>query len=818
MRTCSRELPDEWRFTLTRGPQTAARAGLSADTNPGDAVVLKWEHGNLPLRLVGWETAPGRQGVRVVIASAIVLGTDSLARHVWQGDVTALFSEPWVKIAPMAALDLQKLSLHVCRPAPVRPPADSDNRVLAAVAGWLEREADIPVFLLPNTDRQGGLLLQTAGDLPELHLRPPQDRTRDDRLSTGWGGPPGATVIDEAWQVPLVGISDVERELVTAFGAHGRVITEPEPLHVVWWQATWDHGANAAQTLHIQRRWQSAFAPALVPPAGSGWTRWARMKRLVMSPPGGGGAPLAEVLPLDVDRGQLVPLPDNRVLRCQLLTPYAGEGGANCGVHFAPEPGALVAVGTPSVFVRPALLGEVREAACQPHGFGLFLPNDHPFEVTAARIKLRANEVKMQADTDVGAPAPPAALSARRAMPGSGAKPGSHAAGEKPAIKKPEQVHPHTHLPIEGIVRVGDGPHDGWTLTVTDVRGAALSRVPEPGHDGRSAATGVVSACYADLSAEAVLKLARNGHEFCTRVPLAAHGGASFAIISGNSDIDRVPATAPNASGPDADTNFLIMGLDDDEAADLPTGKVFKINFPGGTASVDSENVNFVRKAVSYGKKFGKVWKEIKEFGLKGALYIKDIKGKKYAIFTGYRPGHPGEFINLRKTFKSTKYLRDNVDVVKRGVASVGDATRAAARGALKFDKFFFIDVGLRVVEEVMKQDGDWGAVDWPALGGSVVADKSKTLMAGVVGAGIAAFVLAGTAPVWVVVAGGVVCTLAIQKLILDPVDERLGYSKWLGEKTRAAIEAMKDSAVVKDYLRRQEFCDDNPFACVGYK
>ena len=408
-RTCSRQVPDEWEFILPRGPQTAGRAGLPHDAKPGDDITLIWHSGKIDLRLLGWKTSPKHQGIRTVLASLIrqSKGVEALPQRVWQGHLTALLApKEWVKIEENAALALQHISLHLCRPAGSQTAvSDARNLVLADILGWLEHEADVPLFLAAHSD--GGLVLRAAADLTELPFRPASDRIADSQHVLGWGGPAGPPLIDEEWQTPLEGPQAVDAELIEAPSALGR--SGDSAWTVVWWRGTWSQSTNGGDTLLITRRWQGGIPSHPNPPHGSGWLRLARMLGY-KAQSNGGGAPVAEVQPFDYHRGKLVALTDEKhPLSCRLLTPYAGQKGDNCGVHFVPENGAIVAVATPSVFVWPTLLGEVREAACSRNGFGIFLPSDHSFDLTGGTIRISAKELKVSAESEICPASPPAA-------------------------------------------------------------------------------------------------------------------------------------------------------------------------------------------------------------------------------------------------------------------------------------------------------------------------------------------------------------------------------------------------------------------------
>lgn len=166
----------------------------------------------------------------------------------------------------------------------------------------------------------------------------------------------------------------------------------------------------------------------------------------------------------------------------------------------------------------------------------------------------------------------------------------------------------------------------------------------------------------------------------------------------------------------------------------------------------------------------------VKELGLSGRAYIKNVNGKAYLILKGA----PGQ----RAVLKGTRYLASNPKVSHIAISS-----KALARSAAKMNILAVVAyAGLRVVEALLKDGED---VNLVALLGTIASDVIKFSISAAAG------FLAGAAigAITTVAAGPMIAAVLVglaAGIVLDRLDRHFG----LTEKLIKALEAAADTAM----------------------
>ncbi len=172
-----------------------------------------------------------------------------------------------------------------------------------------------------------------------------------------------------------------------------------------------------------------------------------------------------------------------------------------------------------------------------------------------------------------------------------------------------------------------------------------------------------------------------------------------------------------------------------------------------------------------------------------GSFYIKQTNGRFYIIFKGY----PG----LRTFINSARYSVDNakvsiVSMYAQAATKTPSGISSAVRSASKGNLISFVIVGaVDVFEYYSLPENERVFSD---LLVDLAVDFGKVFVAGYAAllGGAAVIALAGTAPVWVVIAGAIAVGVAVG-FGLDWLDEKLGFTAGLKQVAARASEFIVD-------------------------
>ncbi|WP_342238696.1 hypothetical protein [Inquilinus sp. OTU3971] len=145
----------------------------------------------------------------------------------------------------------------------------------------------------------------------------------------------------------------------------------------------------------------------------------------------------------------------------------------------------------------------------------------------------------------------------------------------------------------------------------------------------------------------------------------------------------------------------------------------------------------------------------LRELGLNGRYYTKEINGRTYVILKGYA--------GLRKVLSASRYLTANPKIIVYGLTSAARAAGATVNVIITF----VVLVPMEIIRHLMGEQ-TLSQVFGNILTSTMIAALSSAASFGVLAVGA---LVSATVPVWIVVAGAVVVGLLVGKRLSDLSD-----------------------------------------------
>jgi len=186
----------------------------------------------------------------------------------------------------------------------------------------------------------------------------------------------------------------------------------------------------------------------------------------------------------------------------------------------------------------------------------------------------------------------------------------------------------------------------------------------------------------------------------------------------------------------------------------------------------------------------------LRELGLKGGYFTKEINGRTYVILRGYA--------GLRKVLSASRYLPTNPKVIAYGL------TRAAAavEGALSVIITIVVLVPMEIIRYLMGEQ-TLSQVFGNVLTGVMVAALASAASFSVLAIGTMATV---TAPAWLVIGGMIIVGLGVS-LILNQLADAFNVSGFIAMALDRAVQQVAEEEMRKARGQRilGQFYHDNP-------